>query len=105
MKNVIILGAGGNIAGKVIDLLEKKNDVRLTLFLRTASQLRNKKVPGSRMVEGDVLGSRARGWTIRCCARPGLRTWMRWTTRSRTRERRKRGRLSRRKAWRPSLRS
>lgn len=55
MKNVIILGAGGQIARHVIDILVKKDDVNLTLFLRDKSRLRNKEVSGCRVVEGDVL--------------------------------------------------
>lgn len=55
MKNVIILGAGGNIAEHVIDLLVKKEDIHLTLFLRNARRLRNKDVARCRITEGDVL--------------------------------------------------
>jgi uncharacterized protein YbjT (DUF2867 family) len=55
MKNVIILGAGGNISKHVIDILVKKDDINLTLFLRDARRLRNKDVSKSRIVEGDVL--------------------------------------------------
>jgi uncharacterized protein YbjT (DUF2867 family) len=55
MKNVIILGASGNIAQHVIDNLVKKNDIHLTLFLRDKSRLRNKDVSKCRIVEGDVL--------------------------------------------------
>jgi uncharacterized protein YbjT (DUF2867 family) len=55
MKNVIILGAGGQIARHVIDMLAKKDDVNLTLFLRDKSRLRNGDVSGCRIVEGDVL--------------------------------------------------
>lgn len=55
MKNVIILGASGNIAKHVIDLLLKKDDVNLTLFLRNARRLRNDDVSRCRIVEGDVL--------------------------------------------------
>jgi saccharopine dehydrogenase-like NADP-dependent oxidoreductase len=62
MKNVIILGASGNIAKHVIDILVKKDDINLTLFLRDKSRLRNNNVskpalPGGRfrIVEGDVL--------------------------------------------------
>jgi saccharopine dehydrogenase-like NADP-dependent oxidoreductase len=36
MKIVIILGASGNIAKHVIDILVKKDDINLTLFLRNA---------------------------------------------------------------------
>jgi uncharacterized protein YbjT (DUF2867 family) len=55
MKNVIILGAGGNIAKHVIDVLVKKDGVNLTLFLRNRSRLRNRDVSRCRIVEGDVL--------------------------------------------------
>jgi uncharacterized protein YbjT (DUF2867 family) len=55
MKNVIILGAGGNIAKQVVDILVKKDDINLTLFLRHRSRLRNKDVSRCRIVEGDVL--------------------------------------------------
>jgi uncharacterized protein YbjT (DUF2867 family) len=54
-QNVIILGASGNIAGHVIDLLMKKDDVNLTLFLRNARRLRNDDVSKCRIVEGNVL--------------------------------------------------
>jgi uncharacterized protein YbjT (DUF2867 family) len=55
MKNVIILGASGNIAGHVIDILVKKDDINLTLFLRSKSRLRNKNVSKGRIIEGNVL--------------------------------------------------
>jgi uncharacterized protein YbjT (DUF2867 family) len=55
MKNVIILGASGNIAKHVIDILIKKDDINLTLFLRHASRLRNNGVSKCRIIEGDVL--------------------------------------------------
>ncbi len=55
MKNVIILGASGNIAKHVIDILAKKDDISLTLFLRNKNRLRNKDVSKARSVEGDVL--------------------------------------------------
>jgi len=55
MKNVIILGAGGNIAKHVIDILVKNDDINLTLFLRDARRLRNNDVSKSSIVEGDVL--------------------------------------------------
>ncbi|WP_299585330.1 hypothetical protein [Mucilaginibacter sp.] len=34
MKNVIILGASGNIATQVIEIMVKQDDIHLTLFLR-----------------------------------------------------------------------
>ena len=55
MKNVIILGASGNIAQKVIDILLKKDDINLTLFLRNKSRLGNRNVSRCRIIEGDVL--------------------------------------------------
>ena len=36
VKNVIILGASGNIAKHIIDILVKKDGIHLTLFLRSA---------------------------------------------------------------------
>lgn len=55
MKNVIILGASGNIAKHVIDLLVKKDDIHLTLFLRNKTRLRNDDISKCRIVEGNVL--------------------------------------------------
>ena len=55
MKNVIILGASGNIAKHVIDLLAKKEDIQLTLFSRNARRLRSKDISQCRMIQGDVL--------------------------------------------------
>jgi uncharacterized protein YbjT (DUF2867 family) len=55
MKNVIILGASGNIARHVIDILVKNDDINLTLLLRSKKRLRNKDVSNCRIIEGDVL--------------------------------------------------
>jgi len=55
MKNVIILGASGTIAQQVIDLLVKKDDINLTLFLRNKNSMRNKDISKCRIIEGDVL--------------------------------------------------
>ena len=55
MKNVIILGASGNIAKHVIDILVKKDEINLTLFLRNKSRLRNHNLSKCRIVEGNVL--------------------------------------------------
>lgn len=55
MKNAIILGASGNIARHVIDILIKKDDINLTLFLRNKNRLRNNEVSKCRIIEGDVL--------------------------------------------------
>jgi uncharacterized protein YbjT (DUF2867 family) len=54
-KNVIILGASGNIAKHVIDILIKEDHIHLTLFLRSAKRLKNKDVSCARIIEGDVL--------------------------------------------------
>ena len=58
MKKVIILGASGNIARHVIDVLVLKEGINLTLFLRDARRLRNKGVSKYRIIEGDVLDLR-----------------------------------------------
>ena len=55
MKNVIILGASGNVAKHVIDTLVKKDGIKLTLFLRNKNRLKNKDVSDCRIIEGDVL--------------------------------------------------
>src|ERR1700744_5898593 len=55
MTNVIIIGASGNIAGKVISMLESRKDVLLTLFMRNVHRLRKSPISGIRVVEGDVL--------------------------------------------------
>jgi len=55
MKKVIILGASGNIAKHVIDILVKKDDVDLTLFLRNKNRLSNKNIGNSNIIEGNVL--------------------------------------------------
>ncbi len=55
MKNVVILGASGNIARKVIELLSDWEDIKLTLFLRKASRLNGIDTSGASVIEGDVL--------------------------------------------------
>jgi uncharacterized protein YbjT (DUF2867 family) len=55
MKNVVILGASGNIARHVIDILVKTDGINLTLFLRNKSRLRNKDISRCRIIEGDVM--------------------------------------------------
>ena len=39
MNNVLIIGASGNIAEQVIDMLVKHDSVNLTLFLRDKRRL------------------------------------------------------------------
>jgi uncharacterized protein YbjT (DUF2867 family) len=55
MKNVLILGASGSLAGYVIDELKMKDDIHLTLFLRSKGRLANSDVSGCTIIEGDVL--------------------------------------------------
>ncbi|MCI1189146.1 NAD(P)H-binding protein [Hymenobacter sp. DH14] len=54
MKNVLILGATGNIAQHVTGLLAGKAAIQLTLFVRSARRLRHAPAT-ARVVEGDVL--------------------------------------------------
>jgi len=54
MKKVLILGAGGNIARRVIDQLAGQTDVQLTLLARSARRL-GKTPPNARVIEGSVL--------------------------------------------------
>jgi uncharacterized protein YbjT (DUF2867 family) len=58
MKNVIILGASGNIAKHVIDILLKREDICQTLFLRNVQRLRNNDISKCRIVEGNVMDLR-----------------------------------------------
>lgn len=59
MKNVIIIGASGSIAGHVIALLIKKENFSLTLFLRNKNRLKNKDVSRCKIVERDALDYRS----------------------------------------------
>ncbi|HVI57910.1 MAG TPA: SDR family oxidoreductase [Luteimonas sp.] len=55
MSNILILGAGGQIAHWVSDRLAGARGIGLTLFLRHARKLRNKAPANARVVHGDVL--------------------------------------------------
>jgi len=55
MKKVIIIGAGGTLAGPVIEAIQKLNDVALTLFLRNKRRLQPKYAQNATVFEGDVL--------------------------------------------------
>jgi uncharacterized protein YbjT (DUF2867 family) len=55
MKNVLIVGANGNIARKVTNLLSDNDDVNLKLFVRKASKLRNLKCSNCSTLEGSAL--------------------------------------------------
>ncbi|MBV9764575.1 MAG: NAD(P)H-binding protein, partial [Acidobacteriaceae bacterium] len=55
MKKVLVLGAGGQIAHWVIEMLANNKDVDLTLFLRHARKLKASALKNARVVQGDVL--------------------------------------------------
>jgi uncharacterized protein YbjT (DUF2867 family) len=55
MSNVLILGAGGQIAHWVIERLAGAKGFGLTLFLRHARKLRNKAPVNARVMQADVL--------------------------------------------------
>jgi uncharacterized protein YbjT (DUF2867 family) len=55
MTNVLIIGANGNIARIVIDLLQNESDIQLTLFLRSTRRLRSRINPKWHIIEGDAL--------------------------------------------------
>lgn len=58
MKNVLILGAAGQIAQWAVRLLANHDDVQMTLFVRDANKLSD--VPrNARVVEGDVMDADA----------------------------------------------
>lgn len=54
-KKVLILGAGGQIARHVIELLANKESVVLTLFARNANDLSGVNASNTTVLEGDVL--------------------------------------------------
>lgn len=59
MKKVLVLGAGGQIAHWVIEMLKGSKDFQLTLYLRHARKLKGKAPPNAKIVEGDVLDRKA----------------------------------------------
>lgn len=59
MTNVLILGAGGQIARVAIALFLQHPDVRLTLFLRRSQRLQAFISDRVQVIEGDVLDSNA----------------------------------------------
>ena len=54
MKKVLVLGAGGQIARWVIEMLATRDDAKLSLFLRHARKLKNAP-KNSQVIQGDVL--------------------------------------------------
>lgn len=59
MSNVLILGASGRIAHRVIERLAGSKGVGLTLYLRHPRKLRNKAPANARVVQGDVMDATA----------------------------------------------
>ena len=57
MKNVLILGASGQIARWVVGFLAKKKGVHLTLFVRDPKKLEDAPA-SSRIIRGDVLNNK-----------------------------------------------
>ena len=55
MRNVLILGAGGQVARHVIERISKNNSIKLTLYLRNASRLNNLTSSQFKLIEGDIL--------------------------------------------------
>ncbi|MFT4182798.1 MAG: NAD(P)H-binding protein, partial [Rhizobium sp.] len=54
MTKILILGAGGQIARHVVDMLAGRGDAKLTLFLRDAKKLGREVPANARVIEGDV---------------------------------------------------
>jgi uncharacterized protein YbjT (DUF2867 family) len=55
MKNVLILGANGQVARLAIDRFLRDTDAKLTLFLRNPRRLGRVDPARASVVEGDVL--------------------------------------------------
>lgn len=55
MKNILILGANGQLARHATAFFLRQPDVHLTLYLRRATRLKNPEPARVRIVEGDVL--------------------------------------------------
>ncbi|WP_022711044.1 NAD(P)H-binding protein [Pseudochrobactrum sp. AO18b] len=54
MKKIAILGASGQIAQHVIDMLAERGDTEMTLFLRDVRKLGRDIPDNARVIEGDV---------------------------------------------------
>lgn len=55
MRNVLIIGAGGNIARRVTNMLIDRKYVQLTLFVRNRRKLGNNDLSNCKVVEGNAL--------------------------------------------------
>lgn len=60
-SNVLILGAGGQIARHVVAHLAGRGEISLTLFLRNARRLHGNPPANAHVVQGDVLDKQALG--------------------------------------------
>jgi uncharacterized protein YbjT (DUF2867 family) len=58
MTKVLILGAGGQVAGHVIEKLSQNSSIHLTLYLRKTSRLKNFETDRIALVEGDILDTK-----------------------------------------------
>lgn len=57
MTKVLVLGAGGQIARWVIEMLANNGEVELTLFLRHAARIKRNAPKNAQIVQGDVLNA------------------------------------------------
>jgi nucleoside-diphosphate-sugar epimerase len=55
LRNILILGANGQIARHAIDLFLNETDSQLTLYLRNSDRLKHMDSNRVRIIEGDVL--------------------------------------------------
>ncbi|SEH47894.1 NAD(P)H-binding protein [Chryseobacterium culicis] len=53
MKKVLIIGASGSLASYVIDALQEKNNIELTLFARNKNRIDN--MGNAHVIEGDAM--------------------------------------------------
>lgn len=54
-KNILVLGASGQIANHVIRFLQENNNLNLTLFMKNANRYKGEKNDKTSIIEGDVL--------------------------------------------------
>lgn len=59
MTNVLIIGAGGQIARHAVDLLADDADVRMTLLLRDVGRLHRASPANARVIAADVMDAAA----------------------------------------------
>jgi uncharacterized protein YbjT (DUF2867 family) len=59
MTKVLILGAGGQTAQWVIEMLAERDTIQLTLFARDTSRLRDRAPKDATIIKGDILDAPA----------------------------------------------